>query len=125
MQRATALLALAAALAGTVLGVGDTLRGSPGEAVAPRWAPTLAPLAAAPLGAHEVVVLALPRSVSPEQARPLLFEAAFQRPGVRWTLAGATAVADAVVTLATAPAPPGWDRVWHEGDVAVWRRPKP
>ena len=126
MHHAVRVGAVVAALLAVAIGVADTLSLLRDDARAPRWAALLAPLRTAPLERGSVAQLSLPRSPSTEHVRLLLFEAAWQRPDVRWALAGERweARARSVVTVADATAPPGWVVAWREGEVAVWLRPE-
>jgi hypothetical protein len=97
------------------------------EQRAPRWAPTFAPLASAPLPSGEPVALAVPPAVAPKDRSPLLFEAAWQRPDLRWILLdGVTAGAAPrhLVALPGAIVPEGWRETWRRGGLRVFvRRP--
>ena len=121
-----AVLAACAALALGVRDAAEILAGPPRE---PGWAPSLAPLAAAPLPAGARVVLVLPRSVPPGQSPPVLFEAAWQRPDLRWALSGdwpsGAGLPDAAIVFSGAPPPAGWRLTWHRGAVALYVPARP
>lgn len=127
MHRAKLLGVVGAALVALVLGLLDTAAVLSPRTTEPRWQGSLAPLRQAPLQRHEVTLLSLPPGTGAEQSRALLFEAAWQRPGVRWVAATdpEAAAATAVVTVAGAAAPAGWAEAWHVAEVGMWRRGRP
>jgi hypothetical protein len=90
--------------------------------LAPRLADLLAPLAAAPLPAGAPVALAIPAAVPRERAMPALYEAAWQRPDLHWTLAEGDARVGFVVALPGGRAPAGFSEAWRGGSLVVFRR---
>jgi len=116
---------LVAALAGWgAYGVARTVRQAATLPRVPAWAARLALLAAAPIAPGTAVGLVVP----PDGARaaPLLAEAAWQRPDLRWSAAGERtgAAVRALVTVGDAAPPPGWRRTWTAGGVAL-HEPEP
>lgn len=88
----------------------------------PRLADLLAPLAVAPLPAGAPVTLAMPAAVPRERALPALYEAAWQRPDLHWTLDGGDARVAFVVALPGGRAPAGFSEAWRGGSLVVFRR---
>jgi hypothetical protein len=89
----------------------------------PKMAVALAPLQRAPLRAGAKVLLVLPDDLAAEQTRAILFEAAWKRPDIHWSLPGdwpPGVAPGALVTVASAPAPLGWWCFWRGGLVGVW-----
>ncbi len=97
------------------------------SAVAPRtpaWAPVLAPLAAAPLAPGTAVALLEPIGQDPVPTKPLLMEAMWQRPDLRWAFLTAFPsdhAPDALVALGSTIPPPGWHETWRRGEVTLYR----
>ena len=89
---------------------------------APRIAELLAPLASAPVPAGAAVALALPAGLPHDRALPALYEAAWQRPDLHWTLDGEDARVAFVVALPGGSAPAGFSETWRLGSVGVFRR---
>jgi len=127
VHRAKVLGVGGAAVIALVLGFLDTAAVLSTRTTEPRWQGVLAPLHEAPLERHEVTLLSLPSGIDAERSKVLLFEAAWQRPGVRWATAAdpEAATATAAVTVAGAPPPPGWNETWRRGEIGVWRRGRP
>jgi len=114
---------LVAALAGWgAYGIARTVKQAATLPRSPAWAARLAPLAAAPIAPGTAVGLVVP--AAGERATPLLAEAAWQRPDLRWTpVSGRPAPALlALVTLGDGAAPPGWRRAWSAGGVTLHER---
>jgi hypothetical protein len=91
----------------------------------PAWAPVLAPLAAAPLAPGTAVALLEPIGQDPVATRPLLMEAMWQRPDLRWAFLTAFPsdhAPDALVALGSTIPPPGWHQTWRRGEVTLYRQ---
>jgi len=89
---------------------------------APRLADLLSPLAAAPLPAGAPVALAMPTAVPRARALPALYEAAWQRPDLYWTLDEGESRVAFVVALPGGRAPAGFSEVWRAGSIVIFRR---
>ena len=92
----------------------------------PAWERHLAPLREAPIPAGtEVGLLAAAGSSSREDVKPLLMEAAWQRPDLHWALLDGwppgRSATTAVAVGAAAP-PPGWRETWRQGMITVYGR---
>ncbi len=114
--------AVAAAAVAVLLGAAQAIVSTPGARPSLALTARLAPLVSAPLPPGSAVALALPPSESGEAARGALYEAAWQRPDLRWTLAVADASVAFVVATPGAVAPPGAVRFWRRGDLVLLRR---
>jgi hypothetical protein len=115
---------LAAAISIT-LGVWQAMRPVPGAARTPKIAAVLAPLGAAPVPRGKAVTLSLPAAVAEDAARPWLYEAAWQRPDLRWGLLTLRSRQDYVLALPGAMWPDGFLEIWRDGQLTLLRRGKP
>jgi len=121
-NRSALLLAVLAGWA--VLGAARHWRQATTSPRAPAWSEALAPLATAPLPAGARVALAAPDPGGGREAlKPLLMEAAWQRPDLRWAFldawpAGATP--ERLVAVGAVVPPAAWREVWREGVVTVY-----
>ena len=114
---------LTAAALGIALGVLQAALGSdPSVRRTPGLAVLLAPLKAAPVPAGASVAIAMPPGVPREKALPVLYEAAWQRPDLHWTLDESDTPVAFVVTLPGGRAPAGFGEAWHTGSLVVFRR---
>ncbi len=94
----------------------------------PAWAPTLAPLAGAPIPNGSTVGLVPPAGSSLSYARSLLLEAAWRRPDLFWVPLEELRLglhASLVVTVGAPEGVPGWHEVWHGGTLRLLRRERP
>ena len=115
------LAAVGAAVLSIALGAvqaGLRLAEAPAE---PPAAAALAPLARAPIPAGSAVALVVPAGLDGGRTSPLLYESAWQRPDLRWTVADDPRVGECayLVALGDADVPPGWRPAWHGGIVTV------
>jgi hypothetical protein len=97
---------------------------------APAWERHLAPLREAPIAAGAAVALltVVPAGAAVESVRPVLMEAAWQRPDLRWALLPEWPPGDAPTVLVGvdgAAVPPGWRQTWRQGAIAVYARGRP
>ena len=123
VTRARRWLLVAALAAWALLGAARAARQHASEPRTPAWERHLAPLREAPLPpGSAVALLAAAVGGSREGLKPVLMEAAWQRPDLRWAPLEAWppgAPADALVTVGAAAPPPGWSERWRRGGVAV------
>jgi hypothetical protein len=125
MIRARRLAVLGGALLWLAVGVAQFAFQSAKAPRSPAWAAELAPLVEAPLTPGTAVALLEPVVAPSVDIEPLLMEAAWQRPDLRWGFFGdfpKARPADALVALGAAPPPAGWHEVWRRGVVTVFRR---
>jgi hypothetical protein len=110
------------------MGIWAAFQAPPPQRREPRWAARLAPLVAAPIPAGEAVALLLPAGLPEGRSAPLLFEAAWQRPDLRWALLdrwpGAVPPRFLVVLRGGAP-PEGWRPLLQVESLVVLRRATP
>ena len=108
------------------LGAGRAWRQAATSSRAPTWENTLAPLRQAPLPVGAAVgLLVAAAGAGPEEVKPVLMEAAWQRPDLRWALLSEwppAQPAEALVAVGAAAPPPGWREAWRQGIVTVYRR---
>ena len=106
-------------------GVYEATRRPPVTARAPAAAAALRPLRALPVAAGTTVALLLPGGATePQRVHAWLYEAAWQRPDLRWALPAPTAVDSFRNLVAVGIASPGagWRLVWRRGDVSLFTR---
>jgi hypothetical protein len=126
MERWRLAAVLIAAWMSIAVGARDTLQ-RPKEHE-PRWARAMSSLVAAPIPFGEAVALAAPSGLTPDQREKLLFEAAWQRPDLRWSLLTRWPADPSprwIVALPDAPVPTGWRDLWQGGEVRVMARERP
>lgn len=123
MQRLVIVTVLAA---WTALGAVRTWRQTTGTPRSPAWARQLAPLRQAPLPAGTAVAMLVSMAGADiEAVKPVLMEAAWQRPDLRWALLQSWPSgppAEALVAIGTPSTPPGWRETWRQGIVAIYER---
>lgn len=107
-----------------VLGVRASLTRVSAAQRSPSWEHALAPLAHAPIPSGHAVALVAAGAADPASIRPLLYEASWQRPDLRFALAQAPegAATDLVVTMPGATAPADCRAIWSRDGVTLWRR---
>ena len=128
MASSRRIAAVAAAGLSLALGAWSALRRPAPELRHPRWAAAIAPLAAAPVPAAVPVALLRPAGVPAAAAGPLLLEAAWQRPDLRWDWLDTwrEPIRPAfLVAVDASPAPAGWTESWRRENVRVLRRGPP
>ena len=113
-----------------LVGLGRAAFQTATAARAPAWERHLAPLREAPIAAGAAVALltVVPAGASVESVRPVLMEAAWQRPDLRWALLSEwlpAAPPAVLVGVGDAAAPSGWRQTWRQGAVAVYARSGP
>jgi hypothetical protein len=115
---------VAGALLWLAAGVAQVAYQSRAAARTPGWAPVLAPLAAAPIPSGAAVALLEPIGTGPGQAKPLLYEAAWQRPDLHWAFLSSFKDQSpaALVAVGTVLPPSGWREAWRQGAITVYRR---
>lgn len=93
----------------------------------PPAAAALALLARAPIPGGSTVALVVPSGLDSGPFSPLLYESAWQRPDLCWTVAGDPRIGEPayLVALEGADAPPGWRPTWHAGVLTVLVREGP
>jgi hypothetical protein len=126
VNRLAAAASVGTAVLCVALGIHDACRLPPPDQRRPAWAPHLAPLATAPIApGSAVALLGPPALMRSADASPLLYEAAWQRPDVRWALLDhwpASSPCRELVVVGDAAAPPGWAAVWRYVDVVLYER---
>ncbi|MBZ5587930.1 MAG: hypothetical protein LAO05_05150 [Acidobacteriia bacterium] len=114
---------LAGAVICLVLGVLQAaLISTPTARRTPNVSDLLAPLASAPVPRGAAIALSMPPAVGRERSLPILYEAAWQRPDLRWTLDENDARAAFVAVLPGGRVPAGFSKIWHAGNLVVFRR---
>jgi len=122
VQRWTALAAAALAIALGAAQASLRLGEQPPEPPAAR---ALAVISRIPIPAGSAVALLLPAEVPHAADSPLLYEAAWQRPDLRWSVAGVAQTgggAAFLVALGDAKPPAGWRATWRREIVTVYVR---
>ncbi|MGD1146376.1 MAG: hypothetical protein ABR961_00320 [Thermoanaerobaculaceae bacterium] len=112
----------AAAALSLGLGLWQALRPFPEAGRTPKLAGFLAPLATAPVPRGAAIALAKPASMSTEAALFALFEAAWQRPDLHWTIDAEDRRVAFVVATPGTRLPAGFAEVWHAGGLVLFER---
>ncbi len=82
----------------------------------------LEPLAKAPVPKGAAICLAMPASITWDDALPALLEAAWQRPDLHWTLDASDRRVGFVVAAPGARAPAGAREIWRADNLVLFRR---
>lgn len=112
----------AAAALSMCLAVLQALHPVPGAQPPPALVETLAPLAGAPVPSGAAIALAVTAPVACEGALQALYEAAWRRPDLRWSLDTDDPLVAFVVVANGASAPPGSVAVWRAGRPVLVRK---